>query len=220
MEQFFAPLADVLPPTSTMVDILRVTKLRVLDGILSTLRDVEQYLVAVTQAFDLGCETRKTFLEIVLSRCLKVSRGMKSCIYDSKSQEPYSELYVQARLESCFSRDVESNSSPPTSSLGSPLRSPKRSFSQEADDTAEVIATHPPKKTARVTCHICGKTYSGHSNLSRHKKQEHRQGKPLAFRCDHPGCEKVCSRADNLKQHIELVHKKHADGVGAKSIMT
>ncbi|KAJ2902799.1 hypothetical protein MKZ38_000080 [Zalerion maritima] len=199
-DQFFAPLAEVLP--STMVDILKLAKTRVFDGVLSSLRDVERHLFAISDSFDLSLETRKWFLEIILSRCLKISRNMKGCVYGTTNDEAYSEDYVKSRLDSALCS--QSAASSPASSTSPPI---KRSASQESEDLSEM--SQPPKKSSRVTCPICGKSYSGHSNLSRHKKQEHRQGTPPTFRCKSPGCKKVCSRADNLKQHVELVHKKH-----------
>ncbi|KAJ7645127.1 hypothetical protein DFH06DRAFT_998867 [Mycena polygramma] len=48
----------------------------------------------------------------------------------------------------------------------------------------------------RYPCRDCDKAFSTSSHLARHSRIHSGQ---QDYKCDHPGCEKRCSRLDNLR---------------------
>eukprot|EP00088_Acartia_fossae_P023320 TRINITY_DN2436_c0_g1_i10.p1 TRINITY_DN2436_c0_g1~~TRINITY_DN2436_c0_g1_i10.p1 ORF type:complete len:616 (-),score=97.87 TRINITY_DN2436_c0_g1_i10:160-2007(-) len=77
----------------------------------------------------------------------------------------------------------------------------------------------PRKETPRdqFPCDLCNSKYSTKLGLSRHKKSH---TAPESIACTEDGCEYVTSRPDNLKHHVEKVHRgirwpcKQCDYVG------
>ena len=90
--------------------------------------------------------------------------------------------------------------------LGSMMTETSPKNQTEDKEKSTVLIDVTSKNTDSFPCHICGKYFSHHSSLYRHKKSAHPQAQSGSIFCQETNCSFCCRTLQDLRRHLKCTH--------------